>query len=229
MPRVVKEHEYAAKRSDILNTTQRLIVTKGYEQMTIQDILDDLTISKGAFYHYFASKPAVLEAMIERMLDEVLQLLDTIVHDPQLGALEKFERFFADAARWKSARKGFILALINVWYTDDNAIVRQKLRASRIKRIGPMLSVIIQQGIREGSLSTEFPDEIGEVVMALFEDLGDTIGELLLSHQHADDRLQSIKRAVAVYIHSLERLLSAPPGSLKLIDDQVLQEWIAAV
>ena len=65
MPRIVKEH--AVRRNEILDLAQQLVYTKGYEQMTIQDILDGLQISKGAFYHYFDSKHAVLEAVVERM------------------------------------------------------------------------------------------------------------------------------------------------------------------
>ena len=64
MARAVKEQEYVAKRNGILDAMQRFVYTKGYEQMTIQDILDDLQISKGAFYHYFDSKQAVLEALV---------------------------------------------------------------------------------------------------------------------------------------------------------------------
>ena len=60
MARSVNEKEYAFKRNQILDVTQRLVYTKGYEQMAIQDILDELLISKGAFYHYFDSKPALL-------------------------------------------------------------------------------------------------------------------------------------------------------------------------
>src|SRR5665647_2543286 len=68
MARVIKEH--AVRRGEILDVAQRLVYSKGYEQMTVQDILDGLQISKGAFYHYFGSKPALLEALIERMLGE---------------------------------------------------------------------------------------------------------------------------------------------------------------
>ena len=70
MPRVVKEDDYAARRNEILAVARKLVYTKGYEEMSIQDILDEMKISKGAFYHYFDSKPALLEALIDRMGDE---------------------------------------------------------------------------------------------------------------------------------------------------------------
>lgn len=43
---------------------------KGYKKLTIRDILDVLQISNGAFYHYFASKSVLLEAIIERGQDD---------------------------------------------------------------------------------------------------------------------------------------------------------------
>src|SRR5262245_8221715 len=129
MARTVNEAEYALKRNQILDVTQRLIYTKGYEQMAIQDILDELKISKGAFYHYFDSKPALLETLVERVGQEVLQLLTPIVQDPHLSALEKLQRYIDTGVRWKTARKTLLIEVMRGWYVDHNAIVRQKMMA----------------------------------------------------------------------------------------------------
>ena len=53
MARIVNKEEYEIRRNEILDAAQRLIYTKGYDQMSIQDILAESHISKGAFYHYF--------------------------------------------------------------------------------------------------------------------------------------------------------------------------------
>jgi AcrR family transcriptional regulator len=60
----------------------RLVYTKGYERMTIQDNLSYLDRSSGAFYHYFDSKPAVLEAFIKRIQETAEEVLLHIIHDP---------------------------------------------------------------------------------------------------------------------------------------------------
>src|SRR5271166_5975585 len=99
MARSVNEQEYTAKRNEILDAAQRLVFTKGYERMSIQDILDALEISKGAFYHYFDSKAALLEASIERGQDELDKVFHAIVDDSSLSALDKFRRFFATLDR----------------------------------------------------------------------------------------------------------------------------------
>src|SRR5215471_7288362 len=165
MARIVKEH--TVRRNEILDVAQRLVYTKGYEQMTIQDILDGLQISKGAFYHYFDSKQALLEAILERMQEEAEQMLIPMVQDPHLPALDKLQRFFATLNRYKTTQKAFFLELLRVWYADDNAIVRQKARASAVKWVTPWLSVIIRQGIQEGVLTTPYPEQVGEVILSL--------------------------------------------------------------
>jgi TetR/AcrR family transcriptional regulator, transcriptional repressor for nem operon len=228
MARTVNEKEYAIRRNAILDMTQRLVYTKGYEQMAIQDILNELQMSKGAFYHYFESKPALLEALIERMQQEAEQLLLPIVQDPHLGALEKFQRYIDAGVRWKTARKTFLIELLRVWYSDHNAIVRQKMWATMSKTAMPLLMAIIHQGIREGVLNIPFPDQVGAVVLSFIYGLGDAFAELLLSPQSHGDELQRAERLVAAYGDALERVLGAPAGSLKLMDAAALREWFAS-
>ena len=107
MTRIVKEKEYAVRRNAILDVAQLLVYTKGYEQMTIQDILDDLKISKGAFYHYFDSKQALLEPLLERMQQELEPLLIVLGQDSSLPALQKLQRFFAYSIAIKPHRRHF--------------------------------------------------------------------------------------------------------------------------
>ncbi len=225
MARIVKEEERTEKRNSILAVAERLVYTRGYEQMTIQDILDDLQISKGAFYHYFQSKQAVLEALTERMQEQVDQLLLPIVHDPRLTALEKLQRFFPTLARWKSTRRSLIFSLMRILYADENAIFRQKARALTIKRRSPQLATIIRQGVQEGVLTAPYPDQLAEVVVSLVIDLGDAIASLLLSWKPEHDESLLVERTVAAYTDALERALGAPTGSLPLVDDPTLKEW----
>jgi len=232
MARIVKEKEYAARRNEILDVAQRLVYTKGYEQMTIQDILDDRHISKGAFYHYFDSKGAVLEALIERMVVvEVIPLLTPIVQDPDLTALEKLNRYFDTAVRWKTAKKTFMLKLLRVWLADENAIVRQKLFAMSAKQVTPLLTQIIRQGIQEGVFQTSYPDQVCHVIVYILQGLSDTIIELLLSSETKRDaaRIESgVTAYIAALTDALERVLGAPRGSLNLIDPETLKEWFVS-
>jgi TetR/AcrR family transcriptional regulator, transcriptional repressor for nem operon len=225
MPRIVREEEYAVRRNQILDTALQLVYTKGYEQMTIQDILDNLQISKGAFYHYFNSKAAVLEALVARIVDEVEPLLASIVQDPDLSALEKFQRFFDATARWKTDRKDLMLGLMRMWYADENAIVRQKVFASTLKRVSPLLTEIVYQGVQEGAFTTSYPDTVCQVFFYFLQGLGETFVQLLLTDDDQQKSMQQAANVVTAYTDALERVLGAPRGSITLMDLETLEAW----
>ena len=226
MVRTVNEAAYAVKRNAILDAAERAVETTGYEQMAIADILGELQISSGAFYHYFDSKPALLSALVERMGEQVEQLVLPIVHDPTLGALDKLQRFFATLDHWKFAHKRFVFAYLRVWYADENAIVRHKLYLARIKRFTPWLEEIIRQGVEEGVLTTPYPDQAGRVVLSLLEDLGYATVELLLSEERSPDDLPRLERIVEACADALERVLGAPAGCLQRASREELSQWL---
>jgi AcrR family transcriptional regulator len=228
MPRVVKEEEYAIKCKEILDVAQRLIYTKGYDDMSIQDILDELKISKGAFYHYFDSKVALLDGLLDRMMDDAEGLLRPIVEDKQLPALEKLQRFFAAGTRWKTDRKSFMLDLLRVWYTDANALMRQKQEAASVQRLAPMLAKIVCQGISEGVMTTAYPEQIGGMIWGLAQGIEDDISDLLLAETLPGDALARLETVMGAYTEALERLLGVPAGSLPPADAAMLKEWLVA-
>ncbi|MGD0750042.1 MAG: TetR/AcrR family transcriptional regulator [Anaerolineales bacterium] len=228
MARIVKENEYAVKRNEILNVAQRLVYTTGFEQMSVQDILDELKISKGAFYHYFDSKLALLDGLVDRMMDEAEHVLQPIVDARDLPAIEKLQSYFAVGSRWKVARKSFMLDLMRVWYTDSNALVRQKQETAAMKRIAPMLAKIVRQGIAEGVFTNSYPDQIGSMIWGLAEGIVDNVARLLLSEEPPADALQRLEAIIGAYSEAMERILGAPAGSLPLADVSMLKEWLVA-
>jgi len=229
MPRTLNEEKFAEKRNEILDATMKLVYTKGYEQMTIQDILDTLHISKGAFYHYFDSKGDVLDAMVQRMIvDQVTPLLKPIVDDPELPALKKFHCFYQVAGQWKITQKTFMLELLQVWMSDENAIVRQKLMNSSMKSVAPMLTEIVNQGVREGVFNSLFPDQTSNIIIYIMEGLSEKLTDLLISAktQGAEGDIDyEINIFIGALNDAIERVLGAPQGSIKLIDPDMLKVW----
>jgi len=232
MPRVVKEEDYAARRNEILDVARHLVYIKGYDQMSIQDILDALKISKGAFYHYFDSKPTLLEALIDRMGEEAKAQILPLMDDPALTAVEKLRRYFSSALQWKAAQKDFMLALLRVWYSDDNAIIRQKVFTKMLKWVAPAFARVIRQGIEEGTLATDFPDQATEISLYMITALGDKFGEVILGHEQGaitlstDERFRILDGAVSAYTNALERVLGASTGSIEVMDAASIRIWI---
>jgi AcrR family transcriptional regulator len=227
MTRSVKAHEYAEKRNAILDVAARYITTKGYEQMTTQDLLEALQISRGAFYHYFDSKQALLMALVERIGEQAEQLVLPIVSDRQMPAQDKLLRVFAVLDQYKRENLDLVFAFLRVWYADENALFRQKLYLARVKRLAPWLSQIIQQGAEEGVFTTPYPDQAARIILSLLEDLGYATVELLLAEEgeHPDiPRLVQIGEATA---DALERVLGMKPGGLWQSWSEDFSRWQA--
>jgi len=231
MVRIVKEDDYTSRRNEILDVARQLVYSKGYEQMSIQDVLDILKISKGAFYHYFPSKLALLDALVERIVNEAEQNIFPILDDMTLPALEKLQRFFRTAVQWKTSQKEFLLGLLRVWYSDDNAIIRHKTFNNMQQKISPSFSNVIRQGLAEGTMNTESPNHATEICFYIFQGLGEKFSEVILNIDKAgglpyETRLRNMEEAMEAYTRAVERILGAPCGSMQFMDLDSIQKWV---
>ena len=225
MARTVNATLYTVRREAFLDVAQRLIQTKGFESMSIQDLLDELEASKGAFYHYFDSKQALLEAVVNRFADAAIDTLAPILGDKEMPAARKLERIFSGIASFKAQQKEFVLAMIEVWNSDGNAIVREKLRRLTVTRLVPLLSGVIEQGIKEGTFAAQSPEETAMVLTSLMQGFQQQASDLFVGRQAGTIGFDVVQRSVAANTEAFERILGIPKGSLTIIDEPTLRFW----
>jgi AcrR family transcriptional regulator len=225
MARTLNPVAHAVRRDAFIEVAQRLIQSKGYEQLSIQDVLDELGASKGAFYHYFDSKQALLAAVVERMADAASAALMTVVDDPDLTAVAKLEGLFSHLGAWKSRRKELVLELIRVWFSDENAIVREQLRQSTMTSMTALLATIVRQGQAEGAFTIGSPAHTAEVLVALIAGLNDAATRLFVARQADAVSFDEVELALAAYLDAFERILGLPAGSFRPMDDSTMHFW----
>ncbi len=225
MARTVNARLRTIRRDAFLDVAERLIQAKGYDGMSVQDVLDELEASKGAFYHYFDSKHALLEAVVDRFADNVMASVAPILDDPDLPALQKMERVFSGIARLKAERKELVLAVMGVWYSDANAIVREKLRQMTARRLLPLLSRVVRQGLAEGTLSALEPEGTARVLVAVMQGAQEVAMEQFVARQAGTVTFEAVRRSFAASSEAYERILGIPKGSLTLIDEPTFRFW----
>ena len=160
MARTVNHAIRAVRRDAFMETAQQLVISRGYENFGVQDVIDALKASKGAFYHYFDSKQALLAAVIDSMTDAVLAEVQPILDDPRRTAPDKLGTMFQVIARWKQERSELIRGFMEVWFSDANTVVREQLRASVASRMTPVIADLLRQGEAEGSIQGHDPDHV---------------------------------------------------------------------
>ncbi|MCB9762603.1 MAG: TetR/AcrR family transcriptional regulator [Alphaproteobacteria bacterium] len=231
MARSVDPEAYAAKRAEILQAAMALIFAKGYERMTIRDIHRGLGISKGAFYHYFDSKAALLDAFIDQLGATTEGALLPLLRDPERSAIDKLQGFFSTFDRLRADNQGGVVALGRVWYGDANALVRQKVDDAVRAHRAPLLTEIVHQGVREGVFSTPYPDQSGGLLLSLIQGMAGEHARLLwlrtpdLAPKACAAR---VAETHAACMDAIERLLGAPGGSLYRVDAQAVMPWVLA-
>jgi hypothetical protein len=75
-----------------------------------------------------------VSAFIEWTKQETEKPLLSIISDPKLTAIEKLQGFFETLDRLRSTHRAEVVKLLRVWYTDANALVRQKVAAERVRQ-----------------------------------------------------------------------------------------------
>jgi AcrR family transcriptional regulator len=226
MARILKEDEYNAKRNEILDFAQHLIYTKGYEQMTTQDLLDGLHISRGALYHYFVSKEALMEALVDRMGQEAVQNLLLITQGQNLTAGQKLCRFLETSIRWKSSQKELIISLMRLWFSDENTFIRHKMTEESRKQMTGFLEPIIRQGVAEGTFTVRHPRQVAVVIAGVSLSLTDTMTGLVLLPQLDQAAIQELEDTLEAYVDTVERILGAPAGSLHVFEPSAFDDWL---
>lgn len=75
----------------ILDAATRLFTEKGYDTTSLQDIINDIKLSKGVIYHHFASKEEIFDAISKRIGEENSTTLSKIRDDNTLSGMEKLQ------------------------------------------------------------------------------------------------------------------------------------------
>lgn len=147
----------------ILDVTTRLFMEKGYEHTSIQDIIDNLGgLSKGAIYHHFKSKEDILVAVTDRMTEESNRMLETIRDRTDLTGKEKLKTIFKESI-CRPVQNDIFSTAPNL---GNNPRLLYSIFLETVNEAAPdYIRPIIEQGIADGSIRTEYPAELAELIV----------------------------------------------------------------
>ena len=198
--RITKNPE--ERRDEILDVAGRMFTAKGYDNVTISDIADEVKVAKGTIYHYFKSKEELLDATILRYVARIAYSGKMLVKDNSLSAVEKLALIADINALTKNNEelKDFFAAV-----HPRNAEMKLQRLISQISIVPPLLIPVIEQGIREGVMYTKYPAEVAEIIVViekvLFEGLFEYEPEVL-------------RNKLIAYVDTIEVILHMEEGTL---------------
>ena len=103
------------KRQELLNAAEKLFCAKGYEGTSVQDILNVAEMSKGGFYHHFASKEDVIKALCARRAERALAYTEDALSkaDNSMGRINAVLRGFMPLRREESTFVDMLRPVMN--------------------------------------------------------------------------------------------------------------------
>ena len=147
----------------ILDVSQRLFLEKGYENTTIQDIVDELGgLTKGAVYHHFKSKEEIMDAVGDRMFFSN-NPFEAVRGRTDLNGLQKLR----EAVRLNQSDKERVRLTAQSIPIAKSPRLLQEMIISNRKVLTPYFLELIEEGNRDGSMHTDYPREIAELLPLL--------------------------------------------------------------
>lgn len=147
----------------IVDTSVKLFIEKGYEQTTIQDILDALNLSKGGLYHHFKSKEEILEAVKQKRAQYAADMLHDLIQNTKAeNAKEKLKKIF-----WKlgTSTETHVLDTILSQVSNPHFVIGALQNA--VNQDAPIIAKLIEDGVKDGSLQTKQPEMCSEIFLLL--------------------------------------------------------------
>lgn len=160
MPRNKYPEETVQK---ILDAALRLFLEKGYEQTTVLDIVENMGgLTRGAFYHHFKSKEEVLDALGDKLFYDD-NPFDKIREQKNLTGFEKLRKILIDSSENTDRRK---ISVISLAALKSPTFIKRLIDDNR-DVLSPFYQEIIEEGINDGSIKTEHPKLLSQLLTLL--------------------------------------------------------------
>lgn len=202
-------------RTLLIEAAAQLFSTQGYDGTSVESIIAQAGVSKGAFYHHFSSKDELLDAVTSQLDVEAADAITAAVGDRSLGAIARLNQFFSTSRSWSLTHFSLVREMIGVLFRDENVRMRRKVEMHAAALIEPLLADIIRQGVEEGVFDVPEPRESARMILrmawALREDQVKTLGEL----GPTDQAFDLAQRRIDLYVLMVERMLAVPKGSIQ--------------
>lgn len=200
--RIVKEAE--ERREEILDAAEKLFAAKGFDNTSTGDILDAVGIARGTLYYHFKSKEDILDGVIQRITDQLMRDAGEIVRKKELPVLERLTKAIVSL----NVESKIGHEIMEQVHRPQNALMHQKMQASLLVGINPILTNLVEEGIGQGIFHTRYPESVVEMTILYANTAFDELNVTDLSPEQRE-------RKIAGFIYNLERLMGMAEGSLQ--------------
>jgi len=210
--------EEVLTRDRIVQTAFSLFLDFGYENTSVQAIIDAVGIAKGTFYHHFKSKETMLVDLVEGLSRRMAEVIAPIVADPSLDAGQKLVAAARVAVAQKQEDFGpHTLLLVKQMRSKGNRLLADSIDEILSKWILPQYALVIGQGVTEGLFQVRNPDLAADLIVGTIMAMKNRVFDLFIAAAEGDQAaLEDLVDLYASIEEAIERILGASAGSLPI-------------
>ena len=196
------------KREQILDAMQELMGSSNAQAISVSDIAQKAGIGKGSIYYYFSSKNDIIDAVIERSYSRVLDAGKELAASSHMDAFKKMELIYhACLDSSTELRRQEAIGTFNE--QQESAFIHQKFARIIITRLKPILTDIIRQGMEEGTIHCEYPEETAQIVL--------TVLTITLDNNLIPADQDQIGRILTAFTQTQEKSMDIPAHTLEFV------------
>lgn len=185
------------RKRELLQIAYGMFISRGYENTSVDGIIEAAGIAKGTYYYHFESKEQMLEEVIGMMIDEETEAARRIVGS-ELPVAQKIVGIIASLRPRQEE-----LPIEGALMRPENALMHSRVKRRLLETVAPLLSEVVEEGVRGGLFSCDCIPERVRMLLTITNDIFD------------EGRFTD--RDVAVFIDLTEKLLGAEPGTMGFI------------
>lgn len=230
MPRVVKHPDI--RRAEILDRATALFVARGYDNVSLNDLIADAGVSKGAFYHWFPSKEALITTLAERSARGQLAVIEEAAANCRGNALDRLNTLLQAGfdAKMQTGTPEQLAAMVSL-LRPENAHLYGRIIAVSEELTRPLLTRLIADGVAEGTFHTFDAEGVADMIQGLAARLNSNVVQIIdaadePARQHAIDVLTDRCK-----LHGLavDRILGLTDGSVTALNRAQVETMVAAL
>lgn len=159
-----QEEKSLIAKNKIIDAAKKLFFEKGYDETTMQEIMQLSGLSKGAIYHYFRSKQEIMEFLINYEKEVVSNYLKKLVDNQELSAKQKIEK----VVTYLSANEALPELTKGKWVEKVPFAMLDTLR-NTLNVLAGYIAIILEQGNKNKEFCCKYPKELAGVLVLLID------------------------------------------------------------
>ena len=211
------------RKQEILTAAEKLFCARGYQETSVQDILDELKVSKGAFYHHFESKGSVLETLCTQRAEKAAERTREAMtkSEDNLARLNTVLQGMSPLCMEEAA---FLSMLLPQLFTHEGRTVCMAYQDALHSAFLPMMTDVVSAAAVDGVIAPAGGEDLADLLLVMMNHCWMRVAKMLLTQIDKAAQLSpaALLDTLTLYRAAMERLLDAPFGSINLSD---LEAW----